>query len=56
MAQCDTNPGPEITPPEYPSLRDQFLAVMGWQEILIDKEDVNGNTVSVYVVGRVSTE
>lgn len=50
---CANTPAPEFDIPEDESMKDKILEVLGYEEIPISETDVNGRTVTAYVLGRV---
>lgn len=48
---------PEITPPAVPEegdvTKEDILNALGYEELALSKTDDEGNTVTVYVIGRV---
>lgn len=50
---CANTPAPKFDIPEDTSAKDELLALLGYEEIPISETDVNGRTVTAYVLGRV---
>lgn len=50
---CANSPAPEFQIPKDKSAKDELLEILGYEEIPISETDVNGRTVTAYVLGRV---
>ena len=57
MAICNDE-APTITPPDVPltPTKETIMTILGVEEIEISKEDVNGDVVTLIVLGRVKEE
>lgn len=49
---CAESPAPEFEIPEDQTFLEQFLEMIGYQEIEIQTEDADGNPITIVVLGR----